>query len=111
MNPELDELLCRRYPLIFAQRDQPDSCMHWGFTCGDGWFGIIDALCACIQNSIDLDGTPQAVATQVKEKFGTLRFRIGSTGANPEIRGMIRMAEAMSERVCELSGELKADKR
>lgn len=103
MSPELDALLCRRHPLIFAERNRPDSCMSYGFACGDGWFDIIDVLCENIQFLVDSDGLPQAVAVQVKEKFGTLRFRI--MGACPEIRGMIRMAESMSGRVCELCGK------
>lgn len=105
MSPELDEILCWRYPLIFADRNRPieESCMRWGFECDDGWFDILDVLCECMQSLTDCDGATQVVATQVKEKFGTLRFRIRE--GCPEIRGMIRMAEAMSGRVCEVCGK------
>ena len=103
MSPELDELLCVRYPLIFADRNRPDSSMGRGFECGDGWFDIIDVLCESMQYLIDGDSAPQVVAMQVKEKLGTLRFRV--KGASPEIRGMIRMAESISGRICELCGK------
>ena len=55
MRKELDELLCEKYPKIFRDRNAPmnQTCMCWGFDCGDGWFNIIDALCANIQNRID----------------------------------------------------------
>ena len=53
MRQELDDLLCLQYPLIFAQRSMKDSGMSQGFTCGDGWFALIDALCECLQFDID----------------------------------------------------------
>jgi len=55
MKKELDEYLCNKYPKIFAQRHlgMHETCMCWGFTCGDGWFNIIDNLCDVIQHHID----------------------------------------------------------
>lgn len=55
MRKELDEKLCAKYPLIFRDRNEDPSktCMYWGFECGDGWYNIIDVLCANIQNHID----------------------------------------------------------
>ena len=55
MRKELDELLCEKYPKIFRDRNAPmnQTCMCWGFDCGDGWFNIIDALCDNIQSHID----------------------------------------------------------
>lgn len=43
---------------------------------------------------------PQFVATQVKEKFGTLRFY--SVGGDDFTNGVICMAESMSARMCEV---------
>lgn len=45
---------------------------------------------------------PQVVASQVKEKFGTLRFYY--TGGDDIIDGMVRMAEAMSSVTCDVCG-------
>ena len=45
---------------------------------------------------------PQVVATQVKEKYGTLRFYYN--GGDDTIDGMVRMAEAMSAVTCETCG-------
>ncbi len=55
MRPELDKLLCEKYPKIFADRagDPMATLMCWGFAHGDGWFNIIDAMCANIQSHID----------------------------------------------------------
>ena len=147
MEKKLDELLVK-YPLIFAvKRKYP-----FYFECGDGWYHIIDRLCANAQSHINTsrgqraralrfnramrrvragapiealarvlgvngritdftitwakeelargqfkpvpEAVPQLVATQVKEKFGTLRFYYD--GGDDEISGMVRMAEAMS---------------
>lgn len=55
MRTELDDKLCETYPKIFAERGLPmtETCMCWGFSCGDGWYGIIDQLCYAIQQYID----------------------------------------------------------
>lgn len=105
MKKELDELLCQRYPLIFAERDlsMKETSMCWGFTCGDGWFDLIDALCERLQFWTDRNGAPQVVATQVKEKWGELNFYPRS--ASKEQWGMIWMAEAMSARICDQCGK------
>jgi hypothetical protein len=44
----------------------------------------------------------QVVATQVKEKFGTLRFYY--EGGDETIHGMVSMAESMSSVMCETCG-------
>jgi hypothetical protein len=112
MKQELDEQLCAKYPKIFKDRhgDMKETLMCWGFECGDGWYNIIDQLCANIQHHIDWkqeqkekygrgEGCSQVVAVQVKEKFGTLRFYYD--GGDDTIGGMVRMAESMSAVTCE----------
>jgi hypothetical protein len=108
MKPELDKLLCERYPKLFADRHARvhESLMCFGFECGDGWFDLIDTLCSTIQDYIDYNpgkNIPQVIVVQVKEKFGTLRFY--TTGGDDMTRGMIWMAESMSGRVCEVCGK------
>ena len=55
MKQELDELLCTKYPKMMVNRnkDMKETCMCWGFECGDGWFNILDQLMGNIQNHID----------------------------------------------------------
>jgi len=105
MKQELQEQLFNRYPKIFAQRALPmtETAMIWGIECGDGWHTLIDTLCSLLQLSADANGAPQVEATQVKEKFGGLRFYASS--ADDKQWGMIDMAEAMSEHICEVCGE------
>jgi len=118
MREELDEQLCKKYPLIFKNRhgDMKETLMCWGFECGDGWYQILDSLCANIQSHIDWQNenfakgyphyekpVPQVVAVQVKEKFGGLRFYY--EGGDDHISGMVRMAESWASHTCEECGQ------
>ena len=110
MKQELDEYLCKVYPKMMVNRNKPmtETCMCWGFECGDGWFQILNQLMGNIQNHIDWKNRNGEVVTQVtldqvKEKFGTLRFYY--TGGDDVIDGMVRMAESMSGVTCEVCGK------
>jgi hypothetical protein len=156
MREELDKALCAKYPKIFKNRyaDMRTTAMCWGFEHGDGWYNIIDMMCANIQNHIDRtrrdrhdalvwnralsrasrgdfstysrlkgwqqkwidealddpepqlkivpEACPQVVASQVKEKFGTLRFYY--SGGDSVVSGIERMAESMTVVTCEKCG-------
>lgn len=93
MSPELSQQLRARYPAIleYIQR----------VSCGDGWFDLIDALCANLQAATK-HGGQQVVASDLKEKYGALRFY--HCGVNDEQDGMIELAEAFSKRICEVCG-------
>ena len=67
------------------------------FECDDGWFEIIYNLSEKI-HEID----PHVQATQVKEKFGGLRFY--TNYGNEEINKVIREAESASLKTCEVCG-------
>jgi hypothetical protein len=55
MKRELDEYLCTTYPKMMVNRNKPmtETCMCWGFECGDGWFQILNQLMGNIQHHID----------------------------------------------------------
>ena len=106
MKLELDQLLCEKYPKMMVNRNKnmQETCMCWGFECGDGWFNILDQLMGNIQHHIDWKNRKEEVVAQVtldqvKEKFGTLRFYY--SGGDDAIDGMVRMAESMSGVTCE----------
>jgi hypothetical protein len=109
MRQELDKLLCEKYPKMMVNRnkDMMETCMCWGFECGDGWYNILNQLMGNIQHHIDWKNrngevVPQVTLDQVKEKFGTLRFYY--TGGDEYISGMVTLAEAMSGCTCESCG-------
>jgi hypothetical protein len=106
MKKELDEYLCKTYPKMMVNRDKnmQETCMCWGFECGDGWFPILNQLMGNIQHHIDWKNRTEEVVAQVtldqvKEKFGTLRFYY--TGGDDYISGLVSMAESMSGITCE----------
>lgn len=127
MRSELEQKLVAKYPKIFSQYggNPKDTCMAFGFECGDGWFNIIDLLCGEIDhycswyNELFPNLKIQVVAEQVKQKYGSLRFYWRCTFAeNLEdhdyekvtkcmkyLDGMVAMAESFSERTCELCGK------
>ena len=89
-----------QYPKMFANN-------YGGFAVGQGWYPILEALCANIQNHIDWQNknhekhpvVEQVVVEQIKEKFGGLRFYY--QGGDDNIHGMVRMAEAWAANCCE----------
>lgn len=129
MNRELDEQLCKKYPKMMVNRHKgmQETAMCWGFECGDGWYDILDQLMGNIQHHIDwkekqrgwaIDFNSKAAPTeyrkvpepivqvtldQVKEKLGGLRFYYN--GGDEYIRGLVSMAESMSEVICEECGK------
>ena len=100
MNNELDDKLTKDFPMLYRQRHLPmtQTCMCWGFEVGDGWEPLIRELSEQITK---LDATVQA--TQVKEKFGGLRFYINH--ATDEIGSLISIAESKSYYICENCGK------
>jgi hypothetical protein len=133
MSPELEKQLIEKYPKIFqiTEGRRIEPFVMFGIECGDGWYNLLNTLCFQIQSYIDWheklnqniiernkeedpEGQinqqmlqpyiPQVIVTQVKEKFGTLRFYYD--GGDECIDGMVRMAEAMSAVTCEVCGDV-----
>ena len=103
MDVVLQKQLVEKYPRIFPGPEQPGApALGRSITVGDGWFGLVDVLCEQLQGETDQRGAPQIVAIQVKEKYGELRFYVGSASERQE--AMIEFAEALSCRVCEACG-------
>jgi hypothetical protein len=106
MKKKLQDQLFKKYPKIFRQRKLPMSqtCMCWGINTGDGWYKIIDLLCSLLQWDTDENEYPQVEASQVKEKFGGLRFY--TNGENDKQHGLIYFAEQLSKITCEVCGSM-----
>lgn len=104
MRQELDDLLCARYPALFAHRNRSTSetSMGRGFSCDDGWFDLIDRLCADIQ-AVVAKRAKQPICAQVREKLGELRF-YSNQRADPAIYALINDASERSGKVCEVCG-------
>jgi hypothetical protein len=104
MKKSKQEEILNKYHKIFAQFTWSPSqtAMCWGLECGDGWLPLIDALCNDIQKYIDITDVPQIEVTQVKQKFGGLRFYYRPY--EKEIDKMIWAACEHSTNTCEECG-------
>jgi len=106
MKPELDKQLCDKFPILYRDRgaSMQETCMCWGFP-GSGWFNLIHDLSQKLEiiAASQPDNEHRLKATQVKEKFGTLRFY--TNYSSPEIDNAIREAEKLSAITCEQCGE------
>jgi hypothetical protein len=107
MRQELDDLLCQRYPTLFAERhlSPQQTAMCWGFACGDGWFALIDSFCMEVLSLYADEPSTPIVIKQVKSKFKTLC--IYCTGNDPRVRAMSRLVRTLSECIDEDSGNLR----
>lgn len=107
MKKELDDALVKDFPNLYADRrgDMRSTCMCWGFDCGDGWEPLIRRCSEKLEKLIlalpDPD-TNMCKASQIKEKFGSLRFYM--TGETDLMSEAIREAEKESMVTCEECG-------
>lgn len=105
MTPDLEKSLRSRYPSLYRDlRGDPRSTgMSFGFEVGDGWYKLIDAVSALVvERATEAGLTP--VASQIKEKFGTLRCHFQGLDNDEYLYGVLRMASSLSTRVCEICG-------
>ena len=104
MKPKLENKLYRDYPLLFVQRHllPHQSTMYWGIECHNGWYKLLNNLCANIQGYIDLNNIQQVEIVQIKEKFGMLRFY--TNFSDNVIDNFIEEAEQESNNTCEICG-------
>jgi len=105
MSPELDNKLCKEFPLLYADRraSMQETCMCWGFDVGDGWYKLIYELSSKLEPLLRQLNDPLIKASQVKEKFATLRFYM--TTQTDEMDDLINEAEDKSAVTCETCGE------
>jgi hypothetical protein len=108
MNSENSERLLSDFPQLYRLRKfdplRPEThtvFAIWGFECGDGWMDLIYRLSQAITAHAESTGLDVA-ATQVKEKFGTLRFYVNY--GDKDVFRLIDAAEHESATICELCG-------
>lgn len=55
MRADLEHQLCEKYPEMMTRRhlSPQETCMCWGFECGDGWYTLIDTLMDQIQRHLN----------------------------------------------------------
>ena len=83
--------------------DYPNLFKRIFFECGSGWYELLNELAKKITDHCKDKGI-EIHASQVKEKYGGLRFYVDS--ATDEIYDLIDQAEKKSFDICEICGEL-----
>lgn len=131
MTTSLQEYFYNTYPDLFREHTLPpeESSMHWGITCEDGWFKILDEVCSNIVQYVDsFNSTVQywkdrekketivdspvkythflkpVVFKQIKEKYGALV--IYHSGGDDWVQGVISFAHSLSATTCEKCGTM-----
>ncbi len=102
MNPELEEKLFQDFPLLYDRNCE----MRFGFECDDGWYDLIRELSEKLYPLIK-QKKPNVfeyvcTASQVKEKYGTLRFYMNC--CTTTMSEIIDEYEEMSSTICEVCG-------
>lgn len=157
MKPENTKKLLTRFPILYRQYYLPmtQTCMCWGFECGDGWFDLLWMVSLAIEDELGYSWITRKFGlyikwlitkwnslplklrwrgnwkkdqglkwydkvlvkigdyltidyhlfsvTQVKEKYGTLRYY--TSWETERIGRIITIAEAFSENICEVCGQ------
>ena len=104
MTSQFKHQLCPKYPEILDSLLAPADI-------GDGWFALVDELCALLSEDVKKTGLP-CKATQVKEKLGELRCRCALPPQSDYRRAAIEAARLKSMvtcDVCGLAGQLVAE--
>ena len=109
MTPENAQKLYDAFPLLYRRRchSSPDLAMAINLDCGDGWFDLIWTLSQSINHCAEQEGRTHSdgtwpVATQVKEKCGSLRVYLKNSSA--EMATLTGEARTNSEKICEFCG-------
>lgn len=119
MDEKLESRLKSAHPRLFQASGRRPP-FFYGISCGDGWFDLLDVLCGELEQT-PLVSVSEGNATpahpesfwieQIKEKFGGLRVYVSA--APDYVHNMIRIAEALSFRICEncgRPGRLRSDR-
>jgi len=100
-------ILYNKYKHYFTTQDKRAFTM-FGFECGEGWYNILEQLFEHIDKYITHKYKDQEfpfIITQIKEKFGGLRFYFD--GGDSEIYELVRFTEELSYKTCEYCGSNK----
>lgn len=108
MDKELDEKLVKDFPNLYRDRngDIRNTCMSFGFECGNGWESLIRKLSSQLEALIlELPEEERSsyCASQVKEKYGSLRFYM--TYSTDAMDDLIAAYENISGQTCEVTGK------
>jgi hypothetical protein len=99
MNQKLTQKICFAAPTVFSK--------DFGFETQNGWYDIILKVGLALHRmNLENNWTDPLVASQVKEKFGTLSlYLLPTTGDLETAMKIIREAMRQSAKTCEYCGK------
>jgi hypothetical protein len=113
MDKKLQNKLYKKYPSIFQDRKKSmkETCMCWGLEIPDSWYHLLDSLCETIMDIEYNYKNLKVRASQVKEKYATLRFYYNIEGKLKDksrsadrihalLDGALWMATHMCSKIC-----------
>jgi len=103
-NEALFEGFSSLFDPVDIRQDMTQSCMAWGFECGEGWYPLIEELLAKLLSL----NAPGLIIEQVKEKFGGLRVYYRADvpeNLYDKIDSLISFYEKKSYTICEVCGK------
>lgn len=112
MDIKLTKRLCRVAPNLFSSGDLFLNELYFcGFECDNGWYSIIKRAAERLEPLVIIAKREDSTgwkygyyhASQVKEKYGTLRFYLSS--ATDEMYAIAAEAEKQSAKTCEQCGK------
>jgi len=98
------DYLTNKYAHLFSKEKREPFPM-FGFECGEGWYENLAQLLSHIDHYFNqkYKGVPEGFKiTQIKEKFGELRFYV--EGSDRVIDELITFTENLCGRTCEFCG-------
>lgn len=78
MNDDLSQRLYAAFPYLYRGHSKPptETAICWGFECGDSWYLLLWDLSEKLTHHLQTRPDLAFEVTQVKSKFGTLRYRV-----------------------------------
>ena len=123
MDEFLEKKLFEIDPVFLREKDMDmtETCMCWGFECGDGWFESLKMLLEGTKeiNNILKDKNARIVAKQIKEKWGILTIYYDIEKIDPEkddidceeeisrFEELLNKVQSDASERCEFCGEKK----
>lgn len=107
MNEDLVNKLYNKYGDMLTGAGTMEPISMFGIEVSDGWYQLLDCLLSQIKHyqawrARDQEDYMPIRVTQIKEKYGSLRFYYDN--GDERIYGMVSVAEAMSGYICETCG-------
>jgi hypothetical protein len=109
MDTELTEKLIKNHPTIFKCDTEKMPFAMFYFECDNGWFHLLNELATKIEQILAEKPNQDIQISQVKEKFGTLRFYFYAMNCDDyifdKINQKVKETEEESGHICEYCGE------